>query len=275
MRKGLNMLVYDIETAPRPDAELQLVCDPFNPATVEIPTGDYPAFDPSAVKLGNLKDQSKVAEKIEAARQLHEAGRAEFEAAKANGPAIIAAAEQAHWGAIRNRAALSPVTGQVLAIGCYSVEGDKIGIAGVDSPDDEKKALAGFWRQFLTCKQANRSMVGFNSSSFDLPFMVKRSWLLGVDVPTTLQSPDGRYFDRVFVDLLARWKCGVYGGGNGDGVSIKLANMAKFFGVGDKPDGVTGADFARLWREERERAREYLVNDLKMTAACAQKMGIA
>lgn len=265
------MLIYDIETGSRPLSELQAICDPFDPASVSVPTGDYPAFDPNTVKLGNLKDAAKVAEKIEAARQLHEAGRAEFEAAKANGPALIAAAEQAHWDAIRDRAALSPVTGQVLAIGCYSVEGDKIGIAGVDSPDDEKKALAGFWRQFLTCKQANRSMVGFNSNSFDLPFMVKRSWLLGVDVPTTLQSPDGRYFDRVFVDLLARWKCGEWGS-NG---SIKLSMLARFFGVGDKPDGVTGADFARLWREERERAREYLVNDLKMTAACALRMGIA
>ena len=266
------MLVFDIETGSRPDDELRAVCDPFNPSTVAVPTGDYHSFDESSVKLGNTKDPAKVAEKIEAARQAHEAGRIEFEVAKANGPALLADAEKAYWDAIRNRAALSPVTGQVLAIGCYSVEKDKLAILGVDKPEDEVDVINKFWRQFLTCKQQNRSLVGFNSNSFDLPFLVKRSWLLGVDVPSTLFSPDGKYLDRICVDLLARWRCGVWG--NGDGNSIKLAGLARFFGVGDKPDGVIGADFARLWREDRERAKAYLVGDLKMTAACAARMGV-
>ena len=266
------MIVFDIESGSRPLSELQAICDPFDPSSVAVPTGDYPAFDPNAVRLGNLKDATKVAAKIDEARSAHEAGRADHEAAIANGPALVAAAEAAYWQAIQDRAALSPVTGRVLAIGCYSVEKDKAAIAGVDKPDDEKKVLADFWRQFLACKQANRSLVGFNSNSFDLPFMVKRSWLLGVDVPGTLFSPDGKYLDRICVDLLARWKCGVWG--NSDGASIKLANMARFFGVGDKPNGVSGKDFARLWVEDREAARSYLIGDLKMTAACAMKMGI-
>lgn len=268
------MLVFDIETGPRPDAELRLVCDPFDPAGVDVPRGDFPAFDPTAVKLGNVKDQAKIDTKIAEARTAHEQAKAEHDAAVANAPAILAEAEAAHWSKIRDRAALSPVTGQVLAIGCYSVEKDKVSIAGVDKPADEVTAIGQFWRQFLTCKQANRSLVGFNSNSFDLPFLVKRSWLLGVDVPATLFSPDGRYLDRICVDLLARWKCGVWGGNGSDGGSIKLAGLAKFFGVGDKPDGVTGKDFARLWQEDRAKAKEYLANDLKMTAACAVRMGI-
>lgn len=266
------MLVYDIETAARPDSELREVCEPFDPASVSVPTGDYPKFDESTVKLGNTKDPAKVAEKIEAARQLHEAGRIEFEVAKANGPALLADAEAAHWKSIRDRAALSPVTGQVLAIGCYGVDTDKFGIAGVDKPEDERKVIADFWARFLKCKQANRSLVGFNSNSFDLPFLVKRSWLLGIDVPSTLFSPDGKYLDRICIDLLARWKCGVWG--SGDGVSIKLGALARFFGVGDKTAGVSGADFGRLWREDRETAKAYLVNDLRITALCAQRMGI-
>lgn len=268
------MLIFDLETGPRPDDELKLVCEPFDPATVAVPTGDYPTFDPSAVKLGNTKDATKVAAKIEEARGAHEAGRTQFEADRANGPALIAQAEQEYWDAIRDKAALSPVTGQILAIGCYGTEQKKAAIAGIDSVEDEKAAISDFFTKFAKCRTNNRLMVGFNSNAFDLPFLVKRAWLLGVDVPGELQSVDGRYFDRVFVDLLARWKCGVNGGnGGGNGSSITLDGLARFFGVGGKTDGVCGKDFARLWKEDREKATAYLVNDLVITAECASRMG--
>lgn len=286
------MIVFDIETGPRPDDELRQVATPFDPSRVNVPTGEFddglgerirnklgiPAeFDPSSVKLGRMTDQAKIDDKIAAARAEHaqqlaeiarrvDNERAEFEQAKANGPQIIAQAEQEHWAAIRSKAALSPVTGRVLAIGYWSAKaGCKI--TGVDEPADEAHVLGKFWHQYGTCRSASRSMVGFNIHGFDLPFMVKRSWLLGVDVPATLFDPSGRYFDRVFVDLMARWKCGNYS------ESIKLSAMARFFGCGDKPDGIHGGDFARLWVEDRPTAVAYLENDLQMTAGCAARMG--
>lgn len=49
--------------------------------------------------------------------------------------------------------------------------------------------------------------------------------------------------------------------------------MAKSLGVGSKPEGVSGADFARLWEEDRAKAKAYLINDLEMTRGCAAKLG--
>lgn len=257
------MIVFDIETGPRPDAELRAICEPFDPSKVELPSGE---FDPASVALGNTKDPAKVKARIDAAAQQHAV-------AIANGPAILAQAEIAHWRAIVDRAALSPVTGQVLAVGYMATESKQCSVRGIGCTDSagsmltERDLLEEFWAKFKTCRSNNRTMCGFNIFGFDLPFMVRRSWLLGVSVPETVQDPTGRYFDRVFLDLFARWKCG----NNGD--TIKLASMAKFFGVGDKPDGINGGDFARLWSEDRATAILYLVNDLQMTASCAASMG--
>ncbi len=251
------MLVFDIETAPRAADELKQVVEPFDPASVRLPVGD---FDPATVKLGNLKDPAKVSAKIAEAQ-------AEFEAAKTNGPKLLAEAENNYWLDCLGRAALSPLTGRVLAIGYFNPQKDKAAINGDGTPAGEVQLLTNFWRKYNECRAANRRLIGFNILGFDVPFLVRRSWLLGVDVPETLFDPSGRYLDRLFVDLLARWKCG------NNGESVKLDTLARYFGVGAKPDGVSGADFAQLWDTDREKAIEYLVNDLKLTAGCAARMG--
>lgn len=251
------MLIFDIETAPRPEDELRPLCPSFDPSSVDgLALGE---FDPASVKLGNTKDQAKIDAKIAEARAAHEA-------AAANAPAILAAAEQDHWQAFVNRAALSPVTGQVLAIGYWSTKGG-CKVQGQGETLTEALLLENFWNKYRACRSEKRLMVGFNIFRFDLPFMARRSWFLGVDVPDTLTDQTGRYFDRTFVDLMARWQCGVYQ------ESIKLDDMARFFGVGGKPDGICGGDFGRLWTEDRETAIAYLKNDLVMTSGCAARMG--
>jgi hypothetical protein len=52
----------------------------------------------------------------------------------------------------------------------------------------------------------------------------------------------------------------------------KLDALAKFFGVGQKTEGVSGKDFAKLWVEDHGKACEYLRNDVKITAAVARKL---
>jgi hypothetical protein len=57
-----------------------------------------------------------------------------------------------------------------------------------------------------------------------------------------------------------------------------LNHIAQALKVGGKPEDITGADFARLfWSQDeadRVKAFEYLANDLDMTRAIANRMGI-
>jgi len=211
----------------------------------DIETGPLPGeeiagqFDPDSVKLGNLKDQEKIDAKIESARE-----------------------------AFIERAALSPLTGRVLAIGWMDDDGTTaIHDIGDDGPEGaEAYLIAKFWSTVASRKS---SIAGFNIFGFDLPFLARRAWLLGVDVPAAARN--GRYWSNQFVDLLDIWQLG----NRMDFVGLDAIDRA--LGGSGKPEGTTGADFSRLFfgtKKERKKAIEYLKNDLEMTARVAEALQI-
>lgn len=225
------MIVFDIETGPVEE-----------PLLSEL----LPTFDPDAVKLGNLKDPEKIKAKIEEARQEHEAET-------------------------RGRAALSAITGRVLAIGYRSeratvvshvsaIEGEEIGL------------LIQFWGRFQKAKADGRPLVGHNIAGFDIPFLIRRSWILGVEVPPGIFDPSGRYLSRAFRDTMLAWQAGNY-----RDQFVRLDTLGRALGLGGKTEGVDGADFARLYfgtPEERAKSLEYLIRDVELTYYVAQRLGI-
>lgn len=250
-------VVFDIETEPLPDDDLMRVCEPFNPNSVPHPG----LFDPDSVKLGNVKDSIKRAEKIHAAQKAH----AEL---VANYDSNLAAAEQAHWREIRDKAALDATTGRVCAIGYKSREdSEKIQTALETSEAD---LVRGFWEAAAKMRSQQRKMIGHYSNSFDVPFLVRRSWILGIPVPDWITTPTG-YLNPMFIDTMAVWQVG----NRRD--SIKLDRLATALDCGSKPDDCTGAHFYMMLRgegAEREAAIEYLRNDLQMPFLIARKLGL-
>lgn len=205
-----------------------------------------PKFDPSSVKCGNLgaeKSALKIAE-----------AKAEFE-------------QEA-----KSRAALSALTGRVLAIGYRSEKACVIAhVAAVEG--GETGLLEQFWRRFSACKADRRLMVGHNIAGFDVPFLLRRSWLLGVEIPADVFDPSGRYLSRVFRDTMLLWQCGVYRDSY-----VSLDMLGRALGLGGKTEGVSGGDFAGLYwgdQEQRGKALEYLIRDVELTWAVAQKLGIS
>lgn len=170
----------------------------------------------------------------------------------------IAAAEANHKQDYIERAALNPMTGHVLAVGV--VREGQFEILG---HDDEAQLLTQWWA--LIGPSYGRQLVGFNICGFDLPFLIRRSWRLRVPVPPGLRAR-GRWWADDIVDLRDLWQLGdreVHG---------NLGAIATWFGVGGKNGD--GAEFARLWREDRARAEAYLRNDLDMTVKVAAVLGV-
>jgi predicted PolB exonuclease-like 3'-5' exonuclease len=214
----------------------------FDIETIPLPIEQILAicgpFNPDNVKLGNLKDAEKKAAKIAEAQESYESDLLE-------------------------RAALDPMLGRVAAIGMMNVGTGKAIVAGEKS-DDEKLLVAGFWKKYTECRSSARQLIGFNIEGFDLPFLVQRSWILGIEIPETLIESE-RYFDRTtFADLMKVWTFGGYK----DFVSID--KVARALGVGCKNGD--GADFAKMWVEDRPKAIAYAVNDLKLTAEVAKRI---
>jgi DNA polymerase elongation subunit (family B) len=203
--------VFDIETGPRPTAEI-----------IDL----APDFTAPA----NYKDDAKIAAAIEE--------------------------QKTQW---LGRAALSAVTGRVLAVGWWQ-EGETT----IIGEDDESETLRKVWTLIETAARENRTVVGFNSNRFDIPFLTRRSWALGVDVPSGLYGARGYVNQLVFMDLMDEWACG------DRQATIRLDTLAKFLGVGAKNGN--GAEFAGLWETDRPKALEYLHNDILITARVAARL---
>jgi len=217
-----NVNIIDIETGPRDKASV------------------LSFFDPDKIKVGNLKDPQKIADKI---------AEAETE--------------------FVDKAALSAITGEVVCIGIMGPTGKRTFLDAVR--EGERNCIEEFWRRasFVASRGFNE-WAGWNMNGFDLPFLIQRSFFFGLSVPAGILQ--GRYFDKRFVDLMINFTCGVYG------AYQSLDTVAHFLGIGgkDKDNPCTGETAHRFFRStdlsQRELGFRYLHNDLIMTRRIAERM---
>lgn len=155
-------------------------------------------------------------------------------------------------------AALSAETARVLCVGIlrdtqYNLE----------CHDDEKDLLHMTW-QILEGRKDDEVFVTFNGAKFDFPMLVRRSYALGVSVPSWMQDKAWRFGPDYHVDLFQLWQAG------DRTASISLDRLAKLCGLPEKLG--SGADFAQKWTEDRAAAMEYVKRDLDITLALYQRM---
>jgi DNA polymerase elongation subunit (family B) len=212
---------------------------PANPTIIfDIETGALPfdqlvipAFNPADVKLGNTKDPDKIAERI---RQ----------------------AEENHVSDYIKNAALDAMSGQVLCIG-YRLERDEPAILSSDA--DGEAAMLRQWWELLNTWERQPRLIGFNVKSFDLPFLIKRSWKHRITVPYWIRH--GRYWNDLIVDLREVWQLG------DNRAHGSLGAISRHLGLGEKSG--SGADFANLWKTNRQAAIDYCLQDVKLTQQVA------
>jgi hypothetical protein len=251
------MIVIDIETRPLSLDRLKQVVPPFK-SQLQHP-GE---FDPNSVKVGNIKDPEKIAAKMEVAENEHAKRCASF-------TDDLAREESDYWSECLSKAALAAETATVCAIG-YTNDNGVVAI-DLDLELTEEQIIRRFWLKVAACQQASpqRQVIGFNSNRFDIPFLVRRSWYLGVDVPRGVFTPTG-YLSHVFIDLLDIWQCG----NRRDYVS--LDRVCRACGIPGKPEDCSGAFFHQMVSDEATRgvAVKYLENDLAMTIGLARKFRV-
>jgi len=208
---------------------------------IDIETGPWanaPEFDPSTVKLGNVKDPAKVAAKIEEARASYQ-----------------------------DKLALDPMTGQVLAIGVHDHSNGYIAIHG----DNEKEVLAEFLPWLNNELFHQHYICGWNLKGFDLPFIRHRAFLHGLGhlVPVVLY--DNRGFEHSCVkDLMLIWSYGK----RGSDAWVGLDKVAKFLGHPGKR-GISGKEFAEYYHgspEQQRMAMEYLKTDVEILEYIADRI---
>lgn len=183
---------------------------------------------------GNFKDEAKIAANIEEQR--------------------------ARW--IRD-AALSPISGRIVAIGYANDDGKPV----INASPDEESLIVDFFAAARTASAESGHMVGFNIFDFDLPFIVRRAWMLRIQPPACIM-PSPRYWPSyLFTDIRAVWQLG------DRQASGSLDAVGRALGVGRKNGN--GARFAELMQgneEERAQAMLYLANDIELTRAVYRRL---
>ena len=238
--------VFDIETMGEP-------------AKVREFGKDYPPFvEP---KYGNIKDPIKKQAFYDEKYKQWEEGESDW------------------WSKQFERAALSAVTGRIVAIGYLfpyahkQVDDDTLwdkividGLTPMGNRDmEESQMLTTFWRRFSDAAVSYGHIIGHNCEAFDLVFLMQRSWQLGVAVSPMVMR--GRYFHQNVVDTMKVW-CGY-----AFKETISLDNLSKLLGVGKKMQSYHATQFAEDWLNgDKETAEFYLKNDLNLTLGCYEKL---
>ena len=259
-RKTMS-LAFDIETTDLPHAVQRERCKPFiDSQFVDEP---YKEFSP-----GNAKKSETVAAKraeYDAAKLLHESStehrRAEYAAASE--------IRRENWYADKlKKARLQAHLSQVL---CYSVWHDT-GYSTCQWADgDERAMLVTLIKGIESTLDAGEHVVGANLIGFDVPYIYRRALLLGIPCGSLVSiGYGGRYeIHSNVIDVLK-----VYQGPEWGSIPpIGLNVLASCFGVDGKTES-SGANFAELAIEDRERAEAYAIADSRIAWEIAEKMGL-
>lgn len=181
------------------------------------------------VKVGNLKDPAKIAEKIAEAK-----------------------ADQI------DRMALSPLYGRVCAFVAMEDE-NAVSKECLEAETDaeEVRVIEAVFRAF-----SGKRVVTYNGNGFDLPFVYRRAVMLGIDIrefgAPTLAEMTARYNNRHHIDLMQVW-CGF---GNFE----KLDNIAKAL-LADQKIEIDFRTFPELIQtpEGRKQLLDYCQQDVNIT----------
>lgn len=161
------------------------------------------------------------------------------------------------------RAALSPLTGKIVAIGFKKPKEDPLLMV----EDSESQMLRYFWMRYEDASDTMSQFIGHNILGFDLPFIIRRSWAHGIPVPPTVNS--GRYLnDRRFIDTMLAFQCG-----NRTEKFHGLDTVAQFMGFAGKTEKI-GADWFAIFQSDPERALNYLKADLQAVEDISERMGL-
>jgi len=218
----------------------------FDIETIALPEAEIraslPPFNPDKVTLGNASKPETVERIIETARETY-------------GDDIV------------KRGALDPRYGRVAIAGMLTAcVGEDDGKCSQHYQDDECALLECVWNELCA---TTADIIGFNIKLFDLPFLVKRSWIHSIPVPYSVFNPGRAKYpwdDRV-KDLLEVVRCGDYGAKTGG-----LDAVLKMFDIEGKTHN--GSEFGDLWARDREEALAYNFADLQKEQELARRVGL-
>ncbi len=149
--------------------------------------------------------------------------------------------------------ASSALTGKVTLIG-YAINETPIEFLDNDS---ERILLHNFWE--TVNKNNIECIIGHNITEFDIPFLIRRSWLHGIFNNAWIISELTKYTTNKILDTNKAWLF------NKRHEYISLKNLCGFFGVSMKDSEVNKKDFYKFWTQDKEKCKDYCKQQIEAT----------
>lgn len=177
--------------------------------------------------------------------------------------------------AVESRIKLLSLTPECCSIACFAWAGwagEPVSLL-VTNPDEERGVLEAFWK-FVSNPEVK--IIGYNIVGFDIPVILARSLILGVEPSRTIDL--SRYQNnRDCVDLCLR-KFGPNGSSGTSGVPRGtglggLKNQAKLYGVKVPVEDMDGSKVYESMRSEEGRGlvKQYAASDVFITRELRRK----
>lgn len=186
------------------------------------------------VRLGNLKDPVKIAEKQAEAR-----------------------AEQV------SKMALNPLYGRIVCAVFFNASPAPLRFTAGDDDEEERDLIRNCFKIMGGSSDGPPRLASWNGAAFDLPFLFKRALLLDVWIPKTVGSLDRwckRYSTTPHADLMQIW---------GGWDSRNYAKLDDVVGAvfGEHKTGISFEEFPELVKSEegRKRIADYCEQDTYLT----------
>lgn len=166
---------------------------------------------------------------------------------------------------ILHKTGLDGASGHVCTIG-WALNGRQVEVRHAESRTEESQILREFFAAFDPYHSA--TLVGHNIAGFDIPFLLKRAIVLGVDLPPPHVFPrDPKPWDRSIFDTMTAWA--------GAKDRISLDRLCGTLGIPGK-DGFDGSMVAKAWADgEHLKIAEYCDDDVRRVRSIHQKFLLA
>tara|TARA_R110002020_G_C16317421_1_gene774388 strand:- start:2574 stop:3212 length:639 start_codon:yes stop_codon:yes gene_type:complete len=171
------------------------------------------------------------------------------------------AAKRENW---KEKATLSAYTSRVWAIGYHKNGETSIDHYGAN-PNNTNEA--GMLEWFFEQANGQHQMCGFNINAFDVPYIIRRAYALGVYIPGNIRNP--KYLRDKFLDLMDLWTLWTYRSEVNNRISLNA--LAKHLGLKGKTD--SGANFWRNMISDQKNALAYLKRDVELLVEVHDKIG--
>lgn len=155
------------------------------------------------------------------------------------------------------KGALDALTGRIVCVGILIDDGTQMTELAIAN-EDETKILTQFWSTI----HATDCLIGFNLIEFDLAFVQRRSWILGIQPTRTL---DLRRFYSEHVDLMQVWTAWSFK------KFVSLDALGAALNCGQK--SAHGEDVATMWATgDLDGIKAYCLEDVRITHRLYCKM---